>query len=194
MHLRHYALGAATAAALALATTSAQAAFDFVIENGGKPFNPSEAQETALGLDSNTALGLVGFQNATEGSTITASDITSEITSGTISGLLKGPASSLVTYDGPGTTLEELTIEGLDRASDGRVFNAFYVAFDESETIVFSNLGDGTATLSAGNFGDLGEVPADLAPVPLPAAAWLMISGLAGVGYTAYRGRKAAAA
>jgi hypothetical protein len=34
----------------------------------------------------------------------------------------------------------------------------------------------------------------DASVVPLPAAAWLMISGLAGVGYTAYRGRKAAAA
>ena len=32
------------------------------------------------------------------------------------------------------------------------------------------------------------------AVVPLPAAAWLMLSGLAGVGYTAYRGRKRAAA
>ena len=32
------------------------------------------------------------------------------------------------------------------------------------------------------------------AVVPLPAAAWLMLSGLAGVGYTAYRGRRSAAA
>jgi hypothetical protein len=114
MHPRHYARGAATA--LALATTSAEAAFDFVIENSGTPFNPSPARETALGLNSNTALGLVGFQDSTVGTKITGSEISSEITSGTIPGLLKGPASSFITYIGPAKTLDELTIDALDRS------------------------------------------------------------------------------
>ena len=113
MHPRHDARGAATP--LALATTSAEAAFDFVIENSGTPFNPSPARETALGLTSNTALGLVGFQNAIFGTKTTESEISSEITSGTIPGLLKGPASSSITYIGPAKTLDELTIDALDR-------------------------------------------------------------------------------
>jgi hypothetical protein len=74
------------------------------------------------------------------------------------------------------------------------VFNAFYEACDESEKIVSSNLGGGTSTWSTDDLSNLDVVPSELAPVPLPAAAGLMISGLAGVGDTAYRGKTAATA
>ena len=74
------------------------------------------------------------------------------------------------------------------------MFNAFYVACDESEKIVSSNLGGGTSTLSTDALSNLDAVPSELAPVPLPTAAGLMNSGLAGFGDTAYRGKTAATA
>ncbi|MFP4361180.1 MAG: VPLPA-CTERM sorting domain-containing protein [Alphaproteobacteria bacterium] len=81
----------------------------------------------------------------------------------------------------------------LDSGTGSNVEN--YIGFN------YANLSDdwsltGQAELTGDDFAARPgfQVKIDDSVVPLPAAAWLMISGLAGVGYTAYRGRKAATA
>lgn len=95
-------------------------------------------------------------------------------------------STSLTDLEFAGTSLPDISASG---ASAEQYLGFNYANLDGSWTL------SGTATLEGvdSNARPGFQVKFTDAVVPLPAAAWLMISGLAGVGYTAYR-RKASAA
>lgn len=111
-----------------------------------------------------------------------------------------GPATSLWIRadgrDGSSVSLTDLALEGHalpDLVTDGGVsyLGVSYGDLASNWTLTGNTVMDGFIRGSTPSF----QIKvSDTSVVPLPAAAWLMISGLAGIGYTAYRGRKAAIA
>ena len=125
----------------------------------------------------------------TDGPSLTVLDVTSF-----------GPATSLwIRADGRNGTsvsLTELELEGHalpDLETNGEVsyLGVSYADLDKNWTLTGNTVMTG---FNAGSQPSFSIKVSDTSVVPLPAAAWLMLSGLAGVGYTAYRGRKRAAA
>jgi hypothetical protein len=175
---------APTGAALGLcailggATQGSTSTFDgsIVIEGGGTP--------VVYDVGGGNLLGLVGLVDAEIDDILSFSTLSGLATSGTLIDWYSGPSDNL---SGDGGQFSEivgnLTVDGLDRDDDGRVFNAFYVEFDGSAPLVF----EGTATL--GNSVTAEGNP--LAPIPLPAAGWMLLAGIGGLAAMARR-RKAA--
>ena len=232
MHPRHYALGAATAAALALAATSAEAVVTFdsdaefinsrfggatefaVVQgqsgrNSGSNAQSAEAQIAvpAFGGNVNSTKfngfwqdGAVDFTVDYDSSTLTFSadrkgsqlfELSEDVTFTDANSIFIRAAAG----GNSSTSLTNLAFDssGLPDVFASGASSEQYIGFS------YGNLADtwsltGTATLTGidSNARPSFQVKLNEAVVPLPAAAWLMISGLAGVGYTAYR-RKASA-
>ncbi len=159
-------------------TSTSTSTFDgsIVIEGGGSP--------VVYDVGGGNRLGLVGLVDADINDTLSLSTLFGLVDSGTLINWYSGKTDNLSGDGGEFSRIVgDLTVDSLDRGSDGRVFNAFYVEFRGTAPLVF----EGTATL--GN--RVTEDGNPLAPVPLPAAGWMLLAGIGGLAAVARRRKPA---
>lgn len=176
-----FAAAVAVSAIASLGVKADAAVFGYVVEGGGTP------QVHQLG--NGNFLGLVGLdtRNAAQtGGLVGAADLLSAITSNASAvanfyfgrSSLNGSASEFDLFAGP-----------VDVANNTRFFDALWIEWTGGN-LVLSNGRGGTATLGSRNVTLAGD---PLAPIPLPAAAWMLLAGLGGLA-AAGRWRKPAQA
>jgi len=158
------------------------------ITNAGV-FTLSAEQSGLLGEPTADRIGLLRITEGSTGDTFDSDSIFASVTSnsGAIIGLLNGSAVGLSytgnTFDSLGETtlLQDFTITDRFDFDPG-----IYMLFNsDSGNIVFA----GSSTFNGGQTrGDF----EGLAPIPLPAAGWLLLTAFGGLGLAARRRRKAA--
>lgn len=187
---------AALAAALSLLGASASAVtIDFSTNNprltNDGVFTISAAQADKLGISGATRVGAVGIRTPSRsgydvGDMFNVSALLEGVIGGqsNIIGWLNGTNSN-VSYTGAAfAPLGDTTITGFDRASDRKLFSVVYFGFANGDVTV-----RGTNTFG---FNAASADFSTIVPIPLPAAGWLMLAGLGGLGVAARRRRKAA--
>jgi len=168
----------ATIAVVAGLATSANAAYlsSFSDSTNDGVFTLTTQQATQLGNASADRIGILRIADGLAGDTFDQNTIlNSTLDDAAILGILNGSASSLsytgVEFDELGTTtlLADFTIPTRFDFVPG----VYFLFNSASGNIVFN----GTSTFNpADNRGAF-----ELAPVPLPAAAWMLIAGLGGL-------------
>lgn len=159
--------------------------------------NPAGSGSFIYQLDNGNKLGLVGLQALTSES-VTLGDLEGAVNSGSVFGWYFAdpqssdygtPADRRGAWNGTPTEFTEFFDNTLSFSppNENNLFDALWVEY--TGTVVFNNGSGGTNTLSAGDATLSGD---PLAPVPLPAAGWLLLAGLGGLGLAGRRKRKAA--
>lgn len=124
------------------------------------------------------------------GDTFTRQTFLNSITSGAanIQGVFNGLRDDLLDYGGDTWAPLDAVTFLASSSTNGNLFRAIAFTWNSSAGNIVA-VGSSTFGVNALNTGDSG-VP-ELAPIPLPAAAWLLLSGLAGMGLLARRRRAA---
>jgi hypothetical protein len=152
-------------AALSGSVTSAQ--FDVSRESGGVgspvTFKLYLYTQSISSLDSGTA-GVAGFTNLGSGTLLGSAIVNPSVTSGTLSIALDGAALSAISAAEGGTFAIGGAVTGVPPTN-----------------YIFAASLDNPAT----------ELVVNSTPVPLPAAAWLLVSGIGGLGWFARKKRDA---
>jgi hypothetical protein len=180
---------------LIASSASAATVASFSRTNNDGVFSITASQAAQLGVDGATKVGLFRVRAGNGVSWNAGDDFNAQTVlntriggSGTIFGVLNGPVDQnfdgevdpnglFLTYDGGLFETLGTTIFTNDSATTGSIFRAVAIAFDGALTFA------GSSQFDEVNCGAL-VLPE---PVPLPAAAWLL---LAGVGGLAVAGRK----
>ena len=195
-------LRAGLAAAAMMGFSSAASAapiplFPQITNDGVYSIDPALA--ASLGLTGATHIGVIGLRSTDTPSAFAVGDTFDAATlfdstadDGAILGFLNAFSTSLSYTGAELASLGTTEILLFDRAGDNRIFNAAFFGFSTSGNIVFN----GTSTYNAGQSrGDFAAAFDVTAPIPLPGAAWLMLTGLAGFfGWRRRAQRKAAVA
>lgn len=183
--------GIALSAALligSLAHAASITQFDRTTNDG--VFTLSDGQKAFLGTTSD----FIGFlrPRAANGDTFNAGDtfdvstLTNTLTGGAglVEKFLNGTNGGL-TYTGNAFDDLGTTTVG----DDADYFRGVAFLFSAGGDIVFTGAVSGTSTFNAGQTrGPAGDrVPEATAPVPLPAAAWMLIAGVGGLAYAGRR-------
>lgn len=185
-----FAKAAAVAVTMALSAGGATAAtFDgkFVFETAGNPTTQ------IFDLGGGELLAALGVTGAETGDEFSVSILQGFAASGSVTGLFGGVNGDLLD---PDTAMFDritgtVALDGVNRASDGRAFETFFVSFTGGgQNGLVLNTGfrgtatSGTIVTQPGN--PLADAPS---PVPLPAALPLLLAGLGGMGLLARRDR-----
>lgn len=181
---------AATMLTGGLAQAATQSAFERVTNDG--VFTLTAAQQAAFG----TTDSHIGFLRArasaggtiAAGTTFDAGDVTARCTAGCsmVGAILNGDNASL-TYSGG--YLDALGTTTVNTGSS-QFITAVAFLFSGPANVAFVGTAGTTATFNAAS--TRGDLDFEVAPVPLPAAAWLLAAGIGGL--AAAKRRKAARA
>ena len=171
---------AALTAGLAMAPLSATASsiVDLIVEGGGT--------QQVFALDNGNFLGLWGFDNRAAGATdVTISDA-ADITGGFTSG-----ASSIVAYYNgtnpvnAGAAEFDPLVFSFTVDAGARLFDSLWIEWTGGP-LAYAFDGK-TRTMNSTNITRDGDPFAGAAPIPLPAAGWLLLAGLGALGAVARR-------
>lgn len=155
--MKHTAILFAMMAALWSPSSVLGASLEIEVEGGGTPI--------VFDIGNGQLLGLIGVSGVAIGDSLTEEDILAEVVSGTVLDVFFAENTAFNGDNLPLTAFDSTIIDSLDRASDGRIFDSLFVAFDASAPLVFA----GTATLA----NTVTQTGNPLTPVPVPMAAWL---------------------
>lgn len=173
---------AVTAMALTFAgAASAASIVGLQVEGGGFP--------NVYHLENGNWLGLWGFDNR-DRSGFNAVDVTINSASDLVGGFTSGGGNIVNFFNGTNpinggaSEFDELTF-GFDVAEGKRLFDSLWIEWTGG-TLVYENPWGGTNTM--GSKATLeGDPFADTAPVPLPAAAWMLMAAVGGLGIASRR-------
>lgn len=172
----------AVAAVVGLAGTANAASFNLIVEGGGT--------QQVFALNNGNFLGLWGIDNRPSG----ASNVTVSSQADLISGFTPGSVGNIVNVfngtnpiNGGASEFDQLTYSFTVNAGE-RLFDSLWIEWTGGNLVYQKQLGRGTTTMNSNNITRQGDPLA--AAVPLPAAGWMLIAGVAGL--FAVRRRKSA--